>query len=482
MNERVGQCDNLLEAVARFIDARELIRPSEGVVVGVSGGADSVALLDVLRKLSGRDDRNWRLTVAHVHHGLREAADADERFVADLSAAWNLPFVSVRRDVAAEARRTGGGVEEVGRAIRYDFLRDVAVEAGAACVAVGHHADDNVETILHRIFRGTHLRGAAGIAACRELSGSRVRLIRPLLSSRREQIERYCRGADLNWRTDETNADVRYRRNFIRHELLPLLRRRVNPRADEALLRLARAAGEAEEYLTAEALSVLQEARRQRAPRHLELDLATIARRPDILRRYVIREALAGMHLPFRKMSEVRLAELSAMFEASGPSGVALPGGFVARRLSGRIIISPPQGPVEVDGETVSLACPGCTDLGGGRRIVCEILTFDQPAFDEHCRANRPGVELLDADEVRGPLVCRPRRRGEKFHPLGCAGRQSVGDFLSNLKVRRAGRAQVRCICDDAGIVYLAPLRIDERAKITCRTRRMLRITAGGFL
>jgi len=482
MNERAGHCDDLPQTVARFLDAHELIRPGEGVVVGVSGGADSVALLGVLRELSGRDGRNWRLTVAHMHHGLREAADADERFVADLAARWRLPFVSARRDVEAEARRTGRGLEETGRALRYEFLRDAAVHAGAACVAVGHHADDDVETILHRILRGTHLRGAAGIAACRKLPGSPVRLVRPLLSSRREQIEQYCRGADLSWRTDETNADVRHRRNFIRHELLPLIRRRLNPRLDGALLRLARAAGHAEEYLAAEARSVLNKAQSSGDRDHIELDIATIADRPDILRRYVMREALEGMHLPFRKMSESRLAELSAMFTPAGPTAVALPGGFLVRRKAGRIIVCRSQGQVEAKGRTVSLECPGRTDLGGGRRIVCEILPFEQAMFAEHRRTNRPGVELLDADEIRGPLICRPRRRGDSFRPLGCSGRKSVADFLTDLKLPRCDRGRVRCICDDAGIVYLAPLRIDERAKIIPRTRRVLRITAGGLL
>ena len=181
MGTEPRQNNCLTESVARFIDARRLIEPAGGVVVAVSGGCDSVALLAVLRELADRPGCKWQLTVAHLNHGLRKEADADAEFVAELADKWHMACVVERVDVAAEARRTGRGIEEAGRSLRYDFLSATAAKLAAACVAVGHHADDNVETVLSRILRGTHLRGLAGMPAIRKLQGCDIMLIRPLL-------------------------------------------------------------------------------------------------------------------------------------------------------------------------------------------------------------------------------------------------------------------------------------------------------------
>lgn len=482
MSERDGQGDRLVETVRRFIDARALIPPRAGVVVGVSGGADSVGLLAVLRELSGEEGRGWNLTVAHLHHGLRRGADADAEFVADLARRWELPCVVERCDVGAEARRTGRGTEETGRDLRLAFLCETACKVGAGCVALGHHADDNVETVLHRIVRGTHIRGMGGIPAMRKEEGTHVRLVRPLLQSRRQDIESFCLARRLPWRTDPTNADVTFRRNFIRHELLPLLREKLNPRVDEALLRLAAAGREVEDFLRGEAAAALGEAERGSDAGTLALDRTSMGRRPPVVRKAAMRLALEKVGAPLGGMSAERFDELSTLFDPEGPAGVSLGGGYVARREGGCVIVAPGRDrTAPPDGDALTLPCPGEVDLGDGRKVLCETHPFDEQLFASHCRHHPPGVELIDADQILPPLSCRPRRDGDVFRPLGCAGRQSVSDFLTNLKVPRPRRESARCICDELGIVYLVPLRIDQRVRVTSRTRRVLRIAACGF-
>jgi len=487
MHDRVGQYDPFVEAAERLLRTRRLLPPRACVIVGVSGGADSLALLSALRDLAGGEGRRWRLSVAHLHHGLRGEADADAEYVAELAAEWRLECDVERRDARQAARDSGRSVEDAARMLRYEFLAAVAARRSATHVAVGHHADDNAETVLYRILRGTHLRGLAGIPASRALAGCDATLIRPLLASRREEVEAFCARRGLVPRIDATNADTRYRRNFIRHELLPLIRERLNPRADEALLRLAAAADEAERLLAAQADRLLAE---------VEDDPAVLAAADPLVRKYAMRTLAERAGVPMRSLGSDRLAELSDLPLADGPPAVPLPGGFVARRDAGRVAIEPPGsvarapraacGPCPSDARLgkqavapaspVELNCPGETRLPDGRRVRCTVEPFQPAVRDVHCREPLPGVELLDADQLRGHLLCRPRRDGDAFVPLGAPGRQTVSDFLTNAKLPRAEREAVRCICDDLGLVYLAPLRIDERVKLTAATERVLRI------
>ncbi|MBL7134571.1 MAG: tRNA lysidine(34) synthetase TilS [Phycisphaerae bacterium] len=480
------EADGLVRSVATFIDEQSLIAPGAGVVVGVSGGADSVALLAILRELAVRADRGYALTAAHLHHGLRESADADEAFVRDLAGEWRrIRLISERRDVPAAAQAAGEGIEAAARRLRYEFLAEAAVKAGAACVAVGHHADDNAETVLHRIIRGTHLHGLAGIRPARRLGGSPVMLVRPLLRVRRAEIERYCRRAGIAWRMDPTNTEARFRRNFIRHELLGLLRDRLNPRADEAILRLAEAAADADAYLTAQADEVLSRAREpadgpaggpQGPPGALLLDCGLLGDQPPVIQTCAMRIALETIGVPMRTVDAEKLGELAELL-GGDRQAVPLPGGYLARRRAGNLVLEPPRqnGPA-LQAEPVELTCPGQITLADGRTVSCRIEPPDKQAFEAHCRARTAGVELLDADKVRGRLICRHRCDGDSFFPLGSPGRQPVSKFLTNVKAPQEDRDRALCICDEVGIVCLAPYRIDDRVKVTAATRRILRL------
>lgn len=480
MNPSDSQVDPLVQAVAAAIDAGRLIEPASAVVVGVSGGADSVALLAALRELSADPGRGYRLVVAHLHHGLRSQADQEEQFVAALAGRWGLACESRRCDVRAEARRRRESIELAARRLRYELLLDAARQHGAGRVAVGHHADDQVETVLFRLFRGCHLRGAAGMRASRAL-GEGVVLVRPLLGLRREQVEAYCRRRGLAWCHDASNTDPAFRRNVIRHEILPLLRR-FHAQVDQAVLDLAAAAGEAEDQLQRlgqAALIRAMIAAGDRAPAAVALDLHALHEEPALVRRYALRMVLEQAGVPMGAVTAGHLHTLAAMGDG-GPGAMHLPGGWGARVENGcLVIVGARTGPVARGGPSwpaVMLTCPGRTALPDGRAVVCDLGPLDRGAFQAHCRSGRHDVEWLDADAVDGALVCRPREPGDAFRPLGCTGRRKVGDVLTDLKLPRAWRESVVCVADRRGLVACLPVRLDDRAKIAEATKTVLRI------
>ena len=475
MDRRDITSDAFAAAVASAIDAERLLDPGSAVVVGVSGGADSVALLAALHSLSAAPGRGYRLIVAHLHHGLRDEADAEQELVERLAARWLLPCEVRRCDVRGEARRLREGIEPAGRRLRYEFLRDVALRHGAPRVAVGHHADDQVETVLFHLLRGCHLRGAAGMRPSRAL-GDGVLLVRPLLALRRRDTEEYCRRCGLDWCRDASNSDPTFRRNEIRNELLPLLRG-FHGQIDRAILDLAAAAAQAEDHLQRLGRALLAQAAAGSGAASA-LDVAVLAGEAPLVRRYALRIAMEEAGVPMGAVTAGHLHGLAAMVAAGRARATNLPGGWSAR-LEGRYVVILPPRAASVAARSwpaVALACPGRTALPDGREVVCELGPVDREALRGHWRGGRHDMEWLDADALEGPLVCRPRQRGDVFRPLGCAGRRKLGKVLTDLKLPVAVRRDVLCVSDRAGIVVCLPVRPDERAKVTDATRNVLRI------
>lgn len=218
--------DKVVQAVAGAISRDGLIEPGSHVLAAVSGGADSVALAAVLRELSQGRRGGFRLTLAHLDHGLRATSRRDADSVRQLAVQWELPLVSRRVDVKGLARRRNVGIEEAARIARYDFLRRAAIEVGADRVALGHHQDDQAETVLLNLLRGGDIRGLAGMPVRRAIiSGSEIEIIRPLLSLTRHELRAFLERRKIGWVEDETNLSTVPLRNRIRLELLPLLER-----------------------------------------------------------------------------------------------------------------------------------------------------------------------------------------------------------------------------------------------------------------
>lgn len=321
----------LVAAVGRALRASGTPARGETLLLALSGGPDSVALLDALCLLAR--SRGFRLVAAHLDHGLRAGSSDDAAFCAALCRGLAVPLRSGRADVRARAARQRGGLEQAARRERYAFLRRVAAEERAAAIAVAHTQDDQAETLLLRLLRGA---GATGLGAMR----SRARgLLRPLLGVSRQLVIAHLRERGLDWREDPTNLDLAQRRNRVRHELLPYLEARFNPRVREALARSAGLLAEEAAHLRAEADRLLERIAHEEDGR-LALRRAPLAEAPRALARVALRRALARSG-GLRRVAASHVETLLALLRSPEAAGrrLPLPGGREARLTREELLI-----------------------------------------------------------------------------------------------------------------------------------------------
>jgi tRNA(Ile)-lysidine synthase len=325
-------------AVRDFCSSHELLARGDGVVAAVSGGPDSVALLLALKEMSPA--LNLRIHVAHLDHGLRRGSASDAGFVRRLAAQNGLRASVDGVDVSALARRRRCSLEEAGREARYAFLGRTARKLGFNRVATGHNRDDQAETVLMRLLRGSASAGLAGIPPSRVLSGGRrpVTVVRPLLARSRAEIEGFLRLRGARVLRDPSNTDQAFHRNRIRHELLPLLERRYNPAVRAALGRAAQALGEDDEFLESLAMAAFRVGVR-RAGAGIRMDAGRLARLALPVRRRVLRQAAAATGADQARLTSAHLDALVALSLRGAVEGaqVHLPGAVASRR--GRAVI-----------------------------------------------------------------------------------------------------------------------------------------------
>jgi len=467
----------LVARVREFAGQHEMF-PAEGAIIAaVSGGPDSMALLECVAELLG-DAARSRLVVAHLDHGLRATAARDAEFVRGEAARRGLRFVAGSEDVKALARTEGRSVEDAARKARYGFLARAARDCAAGTIALGHTADDQAETVLLRLFRGAGIRGLAAMRPVRELAPG-LRLVRPLLRETRASILEFLSARGVTFREDESNQDLRFRRNRVRHELLPLVRRTLQPRATEVLCRLAELARDAADALERQALTACGSFIGSSRPGEpLALPLEILRSLPEAVRAEALR-------LAFEKVSGGTLlgsAHLAAV-AALRCGGVAmLPGGWRAVAGSTSLELVPPEASQARRAERrpwlVEFDIPGQVALPDGRILSAHVLA--RPAQEGPPRLRDPASteEWADYEGLGRPkrLVARSRRPGDVFRPLGYPGARSVKRFLIDAKIPRPERERTVVVAAGAEgpIVWLAPFRLDERSRLTQSTREVL--------
>ncbi len=310
------------------------------VLLAVSGGADSVALLRGICLISL--ELQLAPQVVHVNHRLRGAeSDADADWVRELCHSWNVPCVVLTADVAKCSAERGVGIEEAARDARYELLTSAAEQIGSPVVLLAHTADDQAETVLHHVLRGTGLAGLSGMPSSRKLS-DRVRLVRPLLDVDRTEIERFLQSLGQDFRTDSSNLDTALTRNFLRHELLPLLEQRINPQVREQLLRLAQQAFEWRETLEVQATRLLDTARLDDSAACIRLRVEAFRDQP----RHLVREAFSRLWVehnwPRQAMTFAHWESLAALAQSGEATQLNLPGRVTCTRRGGLIAVQTP--------------------------------------------------------------------------------------------------------------------------------------------
>ena len=459
--------------VYEFIRCQGLMSRGGRVVVGVSGGADSVCLLNILHKY--RSTLGIEIHVAHLNHGLRGAeADRDAEFVRALADRLDLPATIDKRDVEAWRSRYRLTPEEAAREVRYRFLSETA---GGDTVAVAHTRSDHVETVMLHLLRGAGLSGLVGLKEDTVLSYSRMsglRLIRPLICLTRPEVEAYCRDAGLEYRADSTNVSITPTRNRIRLKLLPEIRREFNPRVDEALERLSRLAADDLDYIRIQAASAESEIVRREGETRV-IDRAGLAGLHPALRRAVLKSALAGA---LGSAKDIEAGHIEDMLDiAAGGAGraVDLPRGLVFRAGYSELYLGsgtvPAAGWPAISGE-YRLIIPGETLLPGWR-VTAEVLPVSEIG-EPAAQADRM-TALLDLARTGNELIVRGRRDGDRFRPLGLGAEKKLKDFFSDSRVPRERRAGVPVVT--AGrIVWVAGYRLDESVKVTQDTTEVVRV------
>jgi tRNA(Ile)-lysidine synthase len=482
----------MLAVVRQAIERYNLLLPGDSVVVGVSGGPDSVSLLHVLLALS--DELGLTLHVAHLNHRLRGAeSEADAAFVRELATSCGLKCTVDEVEVSALAARLGLGEEEAARQARYAFLAQVARQLQADAVAVGHNADDQAETILMHLLRGSGLDGLRGMAPRTVLSEPALTLIRPLLGVPRAAIELYCRENHLQPRFDRSNLDRTFFRNRLRLEILPALEE-IAPGTRQRLRQLAELAaadfdllqGMLDEVWPALLIEVSDEA--------LALDLQAWRDLPLGLRRRALRRAAFQLRPSLRDFgfAQVEAAREIAETGATG-ARASLPGQLSLTVSYERLWISgtdhtpdPPEAWPELPpGATILLHIPGRTQLPGDWSLEAAFLPPGDRVRDAALHNEDPWKGFFDADCAGTDLVLRTREPGDRFQPLGLAGHSaSVSDFMINERIPAAWRGRIpilaraaRTETDSGDILWIVGFRLDERVRVRRRTRRLLHLT-----
>ncbi len=429
------------------------------VLVAVSGGGDSLVLLDAMAQLAGED--SLELSVLVVDHGVRPESAQEAEFVAGVAGHYGLECSVRKVDLGGRARGGTLSPEEAMREARYGAFREELEESGAARLATGHTADDRVETLLLRLITGAGPRGLGGVPPVRHP------YIRPLIRVWRSEVQAYAACLPFAPRQDPTNLDLSIPRNRVRHRLIPFIEAEFNPAVKKVLL------GEAEMLASlAEVLELLvEEAEKEDlepSPTGEGFDVRSLRSRPLALRREAIARALRRMGLEpgFDLVEDIR----RKLLEADGPGRLDLGPDLVARRVYGRLALGPrqaaePPGEVEIEGEGVH-ALP---HLG----LELELRTQPRGEEDPRMAAPGPGCAWLDADRLSFPLRVRGIRPGDRFRPLGAPGERKIQDFLVDLKVPREERGRVAVLESGGEIAWVLGLRIDERFKVAEDTRRV---------
>jgi tRNA(Ile)-lysidine synthase len=486
----------MLEAIVAYIERYQLLPVDGNFIVAVSGGADSLCLLHILHRLCGHPSKRYpsiHLHVAHLDHKLRGPAGAgDAAYVAQIAASWGLPATLAEIDVPALARQEKRSLEDAARVARYRFLRQLS---WGRRIAVAHHADDQVETLMLHWLRG------AGLASMMGMPPRQGDIIRPLLAVQKAEITLYCQQHGLQPLQDASNTDLRFWRNRVRHELLPLLES-MNPALRATLLRNAEVVRVDAEWIEAQVDSAWSIAvTSESVAVGIKLDVDALLALPLSIQRHLLRRVTARLcqgqsPLELRHFELIELLLQGEQITRGAPKQLDLPGGLHVNFERGVLVFE--HATLHRQAETAfsraagqqHLPLPGRAGIEGTSwTAAAEFVTGEclyevrQALQDEDwSRVWRllPPVRhsvYIDAEGVGAHLLVRTRRPGDRIQPLGMVHEKKVQDVLVDTHVARAERASLPLFFSASHCVWLAGVCLDERVKLSSKTQRIIRLS-----
>ena len=461
--------DSFTRKVFAFIQKNNMVEQGETLVVGFSGGADSTALMEVLRDLKGV--LKIELAALHVNHGIRAEAGEDEQFVRDYCSKGSIPLKVISRDVPGISRERGLTEEEAGRLIRYEAFADYAKELRAVHIAVAHHQNDVAETLLMNLARGSGLAGAGAIKPVRE------KIIRPLLCVSRDEIEEYLRERGQVFCTDMTNLENDHTRNIIRNVIIPQFRDKVNSESVLHMFRAAASAGEAQEYIR-------QVARREydsiarKGRDGISLDLESFRSLPEIIGKNIILLCFEDLIVSRKDFAYVHVMDvLELLGDCRGCSQIDLPYGLVAERSYDSLYIGKKREPVrEIPQVPVSLG-PGerkTFEIPGLGSVMAEVFAWNK----DMDIPRDTYTKWFDYDRIQ-EVVFRTRRKRDVISIRQSDGihTKALNKFMTDAKIPRSKREEICILADGSEVLWVPGYRRCDKYRIDDNTRYILAIT-----
>ncbi len=465
LTQQKGKC---MQQIFEVIRKYGMIGPNMRVIVGVSGGADSVCLLYVLNEY--RKQVPFELMAVHVEHGIRGAESlADAAYTEELCQRFGVPCRVCHVPVPQIAKENGQSLEEAGRAQRYRIFEELCREWQADRIAVAHNQNDQAETVLWNLVRGSGLKGLGGIRPVRG------RLIRPLLFTTREKIEQVLKQAGIVWRTDRTNLEAEYTRNRIRLLVMPLLEQELNGRASEHIAQAAHRLQEIQEFL-----ECMTEHAAKRCIREEGADVLLL------LEPYKMEESLVQQELLRRVLSmcgalkDVGAVHIAMLEELTGMhcgKACHLPGRLRAVREDGVLRFTNSnirkQSGQRIEAE-YSVPVPGILRVGEWN-IETELLEND-PSLQKQISEEKKYTKWLSCDTIKCNVCLRKRRSGDYLTVNGQGGRKKLKDYFIDLKIPKEKRDQIWLLADGSHILWVIGYRISEAAKVSEQTKQIMKI------
>ncbi|MBU0986203.1 MAG: tRNA lysidine(34) synthetase TilS [Proteobacteria bacterium] len=456
-----------------------MFKPQDSVLVGVSGGPDSVALLNVLYTIAPAFF--LRLGIAHLNHGLRSPdSDQDAEFAASLAKTFDLPFYVHKADVRSYRIENRLSLEEAARRIRYAFLKDVALKNGFDKIALGHHCDDNAELVLMNLLRGSGPLGISGMPAKRD-----GKIVRPLINLKRREIMAYLDEKGLKYVCDVSNLDQTFLRNRIRHDLVPRLKASYNPKIVDTLNRLALIVGAEEDWMDAVVQPIFDDVVLAEQKDCIRLCVSGLCQIHVAAQRRVMRKAIERLKGNLRRISFGHIDALIRLVTCGPVYGkLDLPDRIRARRKKDVFLLSREKTALRdlnlENGRYAAFTFEYHIDAPGSffikelntKMIFSKTEKEGLPAFSS--AGHQTG--FFDMERIRFPLTLRSYRPGDRFTPLGMTGTQKVKKYFINQKVLRPERMRCPVLLSRDKIIWVVGHRIDESVKIRSTTRNVLKV------
>ncbi len=454
---------SLIEKVRETIEKYEMLPRGARVVVGVSAGPDSTALLHLLFRLKPR--YNLHLWAAYLDHQLRgEEVEKEIVCLREFTSKLKIPIIVNSFNVSLLAKKEKLSLEEAARIVRYKFLNEVAYKVKAGLIAVGHTASDQVETFLMQLLRSCGVQGLCGIPPVRG------KIIRPLIEIFREEIIEYCQEYNLHFCIDSSNKEVVFLRNKIRLQLIPYLRR-YNPQIEKNILKANEILREENKYLEKETERVFKSLVKEENKEEVSFNEEKFSSFPVSLKRRIIRRAIFQINGDLRGVQFTHIDSFLKLEKDRGCKKISLPGSLILQREYGKLSVRRKKSEEEFF-TPQKLIIPGETNLPELRlKLKTEIISEKSFNFSE-----RRDEAYLDYDKLKTPLILRKRLKGDRFCPLGMGGSKKVKDFFIDLKVPRRERDKIPLLTSKERIVWVVGYRLDNYFKITENTRRILKI------